>query len=358
MGEISKSDNTDNVLVQEQEIAELKDFPGSVSALFRSLPEFIREKIFPQTDDGRFSDSSEKRERSLGEVVAGLDEKTREEFMARCLHSLFESGKFKERLDAVEHQELKKEIYRMLDVLWGNRKKSDDVELFNKVYYEKFFKEREPFVLAIRVKNDEIKKLNTGIARTIKQKRLTETKMGKLGALEKERELLLRELKFHDDENGNSNYDQLHFRDVASCQRKEGEWTKAVAVTSEYLAPDEFATMMAEQFGRTFYNEFSVVRNPEKKYFDRTPSAPEVARAKEITDKVNEAIEEWHKVHQNEESLKTKKEAKLEDRQAKLIDYLTDLMGSYQRGRQDGRPEEDMEYTVRQMEVTLNILGK
>ncbi len=343
---------------EKREIAELNSFPDSVRALFNKLPDSLKNRIFPEGQKGENISSPEGRERSLEEIVASFDTKTREEFMMRCVSEIFDNGKFKDGFEAVGDEDLKQEIERLLNLLWQNRGKRDDVQLFNQEYYDNFFQARGIITEKIKARKLEIDKLNGSIANTIKQRRLTEKKRVELRKLESELNLLTEELKKYDDQHGNSDLDHMYFRDVSSRQRKEREWTKATTVTGEYLDPAEFATVMAEQLDRTFYRESSIARDPERKWFGRTLPEHVVERAKKIVQSVSQAIENWHAVHESDGSFKKPAEAKLEERQTKLIDYLVSLMNSYQRGKESKRTDEEMIYTVRQMEVSLNFLGK
>jgi len=342
---------------EKREIEELKNFPESVRAFFDALPEALKDRIFPKVPN-ELASSPEKRERSLEEIVAGLDTKTREEFMARCLIELFDNGRFKDAFETLGEEGLNQEVRRLLNLLWQNRGGRDDVQLFNQEYYEIFFETRKVISGKITEKRTEIEKLNASIATTIKQKRLTENKKVVLRKLETELSTLTDELKKYDDQHGNSDLDHMYFRDVSSRQRKEREWTKATTITGEYLDPAGFATVMAEQLDRTFYRESSIANDPERKWFGRTLPEHVVARAQKVVDSVTRAIEEWHATHENDGSFKKPTEVKLEERQTKLIDYLISLMDSYQRGKESKRTDEDMIYTVRQMEISLNILGK
>lgn len=350
--------NLDETEKENREIGELKNFPDGVSELFDKLPDTIKDKIVPRVAQGESVTSSEKRERSLEEVIAGFDTKTREEFMIKCLDELFDSGKFKNALEAVGEDDLKQEIDRLLSLLWQNRGKRDAVQLFNQEYYDSFFQARDVIMEKVRAKRTEIEKLNAHIATTIKQKRLTERKRDELRILEAELSTVTDELKKYDDQYGNSNLDHMYFRDVASRQRKEREWTKTATLTGEYLGPAEFATTMTEQLDRTFYQEASIAQDPERKRFGKTVSEHVIKRAQKIVHSVGEAIKEWYAVHENDGSFKKPSEVNSENRQTKLIDYLVSLMGSYQRGKEQKRTDEEMIYTIRQMEVSLNILGK
>src|SRR3989338_1100780 len=343
---------------REKEIEELKNFPEGIRGLFDKLPDAIKDKIFPRVAQSESMSSLEKRERILEEIVAGFDTKTREEFMARCLSELFDSGKFKDALETIGEDDLKQEIGRLLNLLWQNRGKRDDIQLFNQEYYDSFFQARGTIMEKVQAKKTEIEKLNASIATTIKQKRLTERKRDELRALEVELNTLIDELKKYDERHDNSNLDRTYFRDVASRQRKERKWTKATALTSEYLDPAEFATVMAEQLDRTFHREASIVRDPKKKWFGRTLPEHVIERAKKVVHSVGEAIEEWNATHKNDGSFKKSSEAKSEERQAKVINYLVSLMDSYQSGREQKRTDKEMTYTIRQIEVSLNILGK
>ncbi len=360
MSEIIRSNSRESGPEKEKrEIPELSNFPESVRVMFDKLPDSLKNKIFPEIKTGKTESSPEGRERSLEEIVASFDTKTREEFMVHCISELFDNGRFKDGFEAVGEEGLRQEIERLLNLLWQNRGKRDGVQLFNQEYYDNFFHARGIITEKIKAKKIEIDKLKDSIESTKKQKRLTERKRGELRKLQSEMGLLTDELKKYDYQHGNSDLDHAHSRDVSSRQRKEREWTKATTVTVEYLDPTEFVTVMAEQLeDRTFYRESSIAREPEKKRFGITVPKHMVERAKKIVQSIFQAIESWYTAHESEGSFKKPAEAKLEERQAKLIDHLLSLIESYRRGKESKRTDEEMIYTIRQMEVSLNLLGK
>jgi hypothetical protein len=84
----------------------------------------------------------------------------------------------------------------------------------------------------------------------------------------------------------------------------------------------------------------------------------EVEEAQIFVNSIAEAIEEWNESHKHETSLKNPVEVQLEEKQMKLIEYLQSLISSYKRSKESKMTEDDMLYTVRQMEVALHILNK
>lgn len=363
MGEIIRSDQVEiNTEDEPQEIAELSDLPESVRALFNELPDSIKAKILPKIDKSKAENNPDNEERNLDEMVASFDVETREKYMGVCLMRLFEDGRFKERLEPLDSNNLKIEINRMLDLLWSNRGKRDDVDIFNQKFYEDFFKGRELIVSKIKPKQEEIDKLIASIAKTKKQKRFTEMKTGQLRELENELNSVYEELEGYDekqDHNPNYKYSMLRaVRRIELAQKEEKDWTKAATITSEYLDPAELGTLMAEQFRDiTFHHEFYTARYPKETRLGRVVPESEILRCMNVVNSVDEAIKEWYNKHEDDGSFKKPKEAKLEEKQIKLINYLISLMSSYRIEKEAGR-EDSETVCVRQMEVTLNILGK
>ena len=265
---------------EEPEIEKLKNLPGSVRGFFKKLPDEIKNKIFPHEENDTLGISSlESREKTLEEIITGFDKKTRENFMNRCVSELFEHGRFEDTFKAVGEEGLKDEIRRLLDLLWQNRGKRDDISLFNSKNYDAFFKARGDMANEVESKKSEIKESEDSVATTRKQRRLTETKTRKLQALEAELRRLTDSLKKFDEENGNSDLNYMYFRDVKSRQRKEKEWTEGVTITSEYLDPAEFSLAIAEQLDKTFHAKSYIAKNPEKKLFNRSVSESTHKRA-------------------------------------------------------------------------------
>lgn len=352
---LSKKPGDENAAM---EIAELRDFPESVRSLFEKLPDPMKKQLLDKIERDEAASSPEEDERSLEEVVSSLGTEKREEFTSHCLNELFENAKLKKRFHADEGKHLKQDIARLLGTLWQNRGKRDDVELFNREYYDNFFRDREVIAAKIREKNAQIRNQEASILTTHKQKNLTARKKDARKRFTKEEDSLVEELKAFDKEHGNSSMDSAHSQDIASRERKEKEWTKAVAIVSEYLDPTEFATVVAEQLERTFYTEFSIARDPERTRFGRPVPEHEVERARNIVDAVTQVIEGWNQANENDHSLKRPVDEKMEKRRFTLINYTASLMGSYQRSKKDGRNDEEMIYTIRQTEIALKFLQK
>jgi hypothetical protein len=176
--------------------------------------------------------------------------------------------------------------------------------------------------------------------------------------LEAELDLLLQELEKHDQEYGYWNSLDVDFFPASKNREREEFWTKAIALTAEYLDPTEFATVVAEQLDQTFYMETDPARNPNKKGLWGTYYSEEaIQTARNIVESISTAIEKWAQAHGADGRLKNLTSMKSEERQAKTVQYFLSLMDSYRRGKKDSRTDEEMLYTIRQMEVALNLLG-
>jgi hypothetical protein len=81
-------------------------------------------------------------------------------------------------------------------------------------------------------------------------------------------------------------------------------------------------------------------------------------KSQKIVNQISRAIEDWNNDHDNEGCLKVPTETKTVERQGKMIDYFISLVESYKRGKEIGRTDAEMIYSIRQMEVTLTLLGK
>ncbi len=343
-----------NIEEEKIEIPQLKDFPENVRSLFSQLPDSLRVKILPSDMEDNKKVPCENLDSGLEGIVAGFDDETRQKFMKRCLGELFITAKFKDRFQSVGEENLGKELERLLNLLWQNRGKRNSIELFNQEYYDKFFEDRGVIIEKINAKKAEIEKLENSIENTKKQKRLTERKKNDFRKLLEELELLTDELRNHDDKHDNYKY----FPNVSSRIEKEMEWTKAAAITSEYLGPTEFAFIMGEQLEIIFYREFSIASQPERKRFGVVISEDIVKRAQKITELVSQVVDNWHSKHKDDRPFKDKVDTKLEVRKAKLIEYLISLFDAYKRGKELKKSEEEMHSTVIQMEVSLNFLLK
>lgn len=343
---------------EKQEVLELKNFPESVRALFDELPPLLKEKILPQRQNNETNFSSDEQTPDLEKMIASFSEETREDFIIECLNELFKNGNFKDKLTSKE-KELSIEIERLLNLLWQNRgKRAEEIQVFNQEYYDTFFKKRNDLVKKIEAKRQEISTKKESIEKTKKQIRATNQKMDELRFLEEEERELTESLKKYDDEHNNSDVDRWYSRDISSRQKKEKEWTTATVITSEYLDPIEFATAVSEQLDRTFRMESSIMQDPERKWMGRTATEQNIKHAEKIVHSISETISNWCDKHENDDAFKTPAIAKQEERQTKTINYFISLIDSYKRFKEANATDEDMLYTIRQMEISLRMLKK
>ncbi len=349
MNEIIKKISPETNQKKDFGIKELSAFPESVQRLFQSLPQYLKERIIPElklTEE----EGQQTRELKLEEIIAGFDKDTREMFMAKSLYELLIQSRFKEKLIS-NKENMGKEIRSLMDLLWLNRGNRDNVKILNQEFYDNFLKQRKEIYSKILKKKEEVEK--------IKKKKLTVRKTNELKNLEEEVRMLTKELDEFDDANENSSYDYLYFNNVLSRQRKEKEWTESITIISEYLEPDEFATVMAEQIDIIFYKESQIKKlSPGGEFFGHKISKESIEGAKELLGKLYKVVEDWYELHKNDQRFKNPSEARLEEKQSKIIGYFASLMDSYKRGKESGRSDDDMLYSIRQMEVSLNILGK
>ncbi len=341
---------------RESVAIELDGFPDSIQELYQVLPNEIKEKIF--SGGGLEEDGQRDKKRSLEEVIACLKREQREEFASECLSELFGGGSrndFKRAFDR-EGVDVGAEVTKFLDMTWGNRGKGkDDVEIFNQGYFDDFFEQREVIVQEIRQLQAKIDALKASAEKTKRQRRLTEKKKRGVHKSEWEEMPALKErLHVLDRENESLSY----FSSPEFRASHEKEWTYALAVIAEYLEPDELAVVVLESMDRcvTFYDKRKVARG--EKRWRRASSEREIGEAREFMEKFDSAFEEWQEAHEGDGSLKSPKKASDQIRQQKMIDYFQNLYGSYKRGKERGRTDDDMLMNVRQMEVTLNLLGK
>src|SRR3989339_1283002 len=337
------------------ELKEMKGFPESIQELFQAVPKSVQERIISEIKREP-TESFEDNKKSLEEMVASFDPETREKFMEHCLGELFYVAEFRERIETFfQEGDIKQEITRLLDVLWKNReKKKEEVTLFNEPYYHCFEEERRIVLEKIEEKKSEEEKQKLSLSKTEGQRRLTETKRKQLHQLQdeltsfiKERENL--DFRYH-------NWIGYGKGGISWRQRKEKEWTEGIALVTQYVDPTEFATAIGEQLDRTFAQIKRIVET--KKVYGRPGSAEAIERASRISSSIDEAIQRWAEVHETEGSLKSHSEAKSEERMEKVLMYVRSLMESYQKFRKEGKSDEDLIYTIRQIEISLRLLGK
>ncbi|MDP2656603.1 MAG: hypothetical protein Q8P11_03525 [bacterium] len=336
---------------------ELRILPESVRSSFTKLPDSLQNKIFQKLGIDKSEKTSATLERNLEEIITGLDEKAREEFMRHCLDEVFDKGKLDIIFEEADENTTQIETKRLLDTFWQNRGKGDDICILNKEYYEHFFETRQEITEKISRQREEIKMLKQSISVTGKQKRITEKKTEEMWNLEKDLRLMISELETFDKENKNSDSDHRGAGDVAYRRKWEKEWTKATAITCEYLSPDEFATMVVEKLESKFSFDISI----EKIKLNRFSSMGSEIHVMEIQKKIEtmkKTVDSWYEAHETDELFKKPLEEKVEKKQEKLIEYLGALISSYRKSKQMNIEDGDLITTIRQMEISLFMLGK
>jgi len=342
----------------DKNIEKLKDYPESINKLFNDLPNSLKNKLFSnEKEDIPFFLKS--KEEQLGEIIKSFKIEDRERLMRNFLSELFNVANFRNILESINEDSLEQEIKRLFDLFWHSRGKRDnDVEIFNKSYYDNFFNNRKKIEEKIKEKKLEIKILKNSIEKTKKQIRLTEKKKEEMKKIINEESLLIKELEDFDYKNNNSWNDKINFSDVASRKRKEEKWTQALIIVSEHLDSTEFAIIIKEQIKTTFHKEFHITERKEKTYFGKKISEDEIERAKRVTELISSTIEKWYLDHENDDIFKEKINEDSINQQDKLINYFNSLASSYMRSRELKKDEAEMIYTIRQMEVSLNLLLK
>ncbi len=338
----------------KSENVDLAGFSEEVRSLFDKLSNSIKELIFSEKGNDK-----KDQEKTLEEIIASFDQETREAYLNNCLFILFHDSQLRQSFDMAGEENLRQEIMRLLDLLWSNRgKRGDNIKIFNQELYDNFFAGREIIINQINNKKDEIAELKKSIQSTVKQKRLTESKQEKLNILNIELNTLNNSLERYDEQKGNSSFDYIRRQDVSTRRKKEKMWTEATITVAEYMDPVEFATAVAEQMEHIFHLEYLVNNNPGKQVMGRDVSSNFTEKSQKIVNQISRAIEDWNNDHDNEGCLKVPTETKTVERQGKMIDYFISLVESYKRGKEIGRTDAEMIYSIRQMEVTLTLLGK
>lgn len=342
---------------------ELIEFPESIQELFDKLPDSIKTKIFPKETPtkqqaGEFIKKGlfwKTPEEELDETIASLDKKDCEKYTQICLSELvFNSPEFRYFFKNDTTQNIAQKITTFLDTLWNNRgKDKSKIQIVNQARFDDYRNRKASLQQEHRALIKKIKSQEISIEQTKHQKRLTEKKRHELFQLHDQQ----KELEKHFDKLDSEFNNNIFNTSIRSRESKQKKWTEALSTMLEYLDASDFAILTSETLERQiFYEEKSLAR--------RTPGIHQQFRPESITDakklitQLDQAFEDWQKKHTQEGPLKKFRTGNLAEKQDKLINYFKALTGSYQRMKQAGRTDDDQLMSIRQMEVTLNLLSK
>lgn len=345
-------------------IPELRELPPAIQDSFLKLPSAVREKIFPRdSKQEKRSETVHIENYGLEKVVAGLDQDGREKLAQESLALLFTEGDISKIFRCTPTDKLRGKVIQFMEVLWGNRSQSSGstIRIFGADSYpqeeerlQKLEKDRANLARAVSEKEQAVKAQQDRIEVTKKQKRLTEKKKKELlpllGALEEAVNALKRfDSMFEIGENV-----RLRLRRREARERK---FTETLRIITEYLASDEFATVVAEQFDRVFYIERRTTRNADG--VSSTFLEQQIAQAKERLIVLEKAIQEWYLSHKDEGSMKERRKLAVNEKQLKIIEYFKQLYDSYLRGKNERNASGDkLNGEISQMNVALHLLNR
>ncbi len=326
---------------------DIQKFPDSIQELFSELPLDIQEKIFPKEE----VESREMTETDVVELMSVLSPKEREGMLFEYLANLFAEGKYKQKFkEAFGKGIAGDETKRLLDVLWRNREKTDEEEneIFNKEYYQNLLKQRSDLQDALKAERERMEELD---------KRPKKSKSGKTQeeVNAQYRQILDAEeaLKEFDAVNKNGIVEMNSFKDIAGRRAREWRWTTLISAVNKYFDSTEFATMVEEQFDRMFLFEKRLIAR------NRESDAERIDKVKKFMQEVGDVIQEWSEEHLNDKRVIDAEEfGNKIKRQQMLIKNLHSYMDDYKKGKKRGESDEQMIYTIRQMEIMLNLLKK
>lgn len=330
---------------------EIKSFPKSIQDLYKELPTDVREKIFPSEKD---MEGERQFKTTLRDIIERIGEKEREELMFGYLSELFLVGKYREYFaDAYRNNKLREEVKRLMDILWENRiKKEEDLATcLNEKRYNELLKERQRIVDKIKKTENELQEL---------KKRPLKSGKGKGAQRIKDKENEIEEIKKELDEfdsfNNNTRIDIINGKGIAGRQKRERMWTRGVVTMNMFMDPTDFAILMDDRF--------SVMLSTEKRVMKRYKESSDVVevrrykRAKQIIQEVDKAIQEWSDEHAGESRLISEQEGNRLQKKALIIKHLHSHFVDYKKGKERGESDEEMVYSIRQMEIMLTLLKR
>ncbi|MSR85380.1 hypothetical protein EXS71_03025 [Candidatus Uhrbacteria bacterium] len=331
----------------------VSDLPSSVQALFVKLAPLMQKELMPSLCQAPGTSPDK---RSLDEVVAFFDQKTREEYLGQCLYKLFDVADVYAWLKYQNISDIKGEVTRWMDTLWLNRgKRGKDLMLLTEPYYQTFQVQRAP----LKKKLDEARAAEAKIKAKCmenKQKRKGEKLRTEWHIASRVTNAAANELQELDKRHENEEFDGMYFRDVESRRRKERGWLEGCTVVIEYLDPIEFATIMAEDIERhVFHYEAAMIERADSRGVSERMQE-QVAKAREVMHGMIQAIEEWS---QGKGDLRYKQplDSNNQKRKQKIAAYFQAVVDSYRRKHKQGVPESELDAEINYMEVSLNLLS-
>ena len=330
---------------------EIKLFPKSIQDLYKELPADIREKIFPSEKDMEGESQSKS---TLRDIIERIGEKEREELMFGYLSELFLVGKYKKYFaDAYKNNKLQEEVKRLMNILWENRiKKEEDLATcLNEERYNELLEQRQEIVDRIKKAENKLQELKKRPLKSLKGKGAERVK-----DKEKEIEKIRKELDEFDSSNNNTWIDITNGKGIVGRQERERMWTRGVVTINMFMDPTDFAVLMDDRFSAMLSVEKRVVRR-----YKGSSDVVEVRRykrAKQIIQETDKAIQEWSNEHAEESRLISEQEGNRLQKKALIIKHLQSHFADYKKGKERGESDEEMTYSIRQMEIMLTLLKR
>ncbi|MBT4722648.1 hypothetical protein HN958_02120 [Candidatus Falkowbacteria bacterium] len=329
---------------------EVKALPAKVQELFGRLNVDRRNQIYATEIPVTTLDG-------LGNLIEVSTAENREIVAFDCFDELM--TKFRIARD-VEKEHDKVTITSLINLFWENRGKNlENTIIYNEVRYNKYYDLIKEATAKLEAANEAVEKMKKSIQKTRKQRRLTARKEEELKELEEIAHERLWDVRMLKSNHGNTPDGFKNKRNLESRRIQERQWFHSLGTILEFYDAIEYSVLMTEIFDKYFLKfEHEVLQKEDKKDVDSSGLWLDQRKAERKIALFEKTVKQWGEDHADDVEMRKTLKTEPNKRVDTMITYFLDLVQSYEKDIKKGRPEEELMYTIRQMEVTLRLLKK
>jgi hypothetical protein len=344
--EVPRKEESGVVMLPE----EVKSLPAKVQELFGRLNSDRRNQIYATEIQVASLDG-------LGNLIEVSTAENREDFAFDCFDELLKN--FRIALDlGTEYDKAK--VMDLINLFWENRGKNlENTTIYNEARYDKYYDLIKEATAKLEIANQAVEAKKKSLQKTRKQRRLTARKEDELKELEKIASKCLLDVDMLKINHGNTSDGFEKKYNLESKRVQERQWFHSLGTVLEFYDATEYSVLITEIFDKYFLTrEHAVLRKEDKKDLNSTRLWLDQDSARRKIKLFEKSVKQWSEDHKDDvemrETIKSEPNKKVET----MITYFLDLVKSYEEDMKKGRPEEELTYTVRQMEITLRLLDR
>jgi hypothetical protein len=335
---------------------EVKSLPEKVQELFARLDPKKQNLIFETQIQEPITETIENvNNDKFAELVASVSEEEREKLATHCLTQLLEGTEISRSINSSDFNKIASKVRRFLDIAWSNKGKPlGDIKIYCEGKYDDYYKEKPIVQEKLDKAKVAVEKMEASISKTKKQKRLTERKKAQLNELLEKLRFAKWEVSQLDHVYSNEEADYENNADIESRTIKERYFFQALGTVIQYYDLTDFQVLIHEMFELHVFS-YDKKMLESKKYPDDS-NYKKVARYR--IKLFETAVDAWVKTFNDPQKRRETKIADLDKKTRTMVEYFLELYDSYCKDKAKNRPEDEMIYTVRQMEITLRLFNR